>query len=424
MGGSEGGSAEAPIREDPASRASRRETLANWLVRSLPLFQRVFLLWLGTRVAYLALTYMANALHLFQAGPQVPGGMIFSWERWDTNWYLIISRVGYQIKPEGNFFPLYPATIGWVSWLLGDGSGPIYPQPDRLRVLVAIGLSNLGLLAGLYAVARLAELDAEPGDDRAGTRAAWIMLAYPFAMAWTAPLAEGFFLAFTALALLFARKGRWYAAAVPALLAGLTRPVALILVAPLAWEYARQQGWWERLPPRPSLAGIRNVVLGAVVAGAAPAGMCIFFTYLYVRFGDFLLALHTQEKYHVAWPLWRTAGRVMHNLLTIPDTFLLPTESFLIVLFALIIVVSIRRIPFAYMLYMAGLLYLVTAAPVTFVPDVLVGATRYLAGAIPVFLIVARWAGRRPWLETLVISTGMMLQGAITIGIFQYKLSA
>jgi hypothetical protein len=350
--------------------------------------------------------------------------MFFSWERWDTNWYLIISRIGYQVKPEGNFFPLYPSAIGGISWLLGDGSGPIWPQPDRLRTTVAIGLSNLGLLVGLYAVARLAELDAEKGDQRAGPRAAWIMLAYPFAMAWTAPLAEGFFLAFSALALLFARRGRWYAAALPAFLAGLTRPVAVILVAPLAWEYGRQQGWWGRRPSWPTLSGIRKVATGMVVVAAAPAGMCVYFAYLYRRFGDFLLPLHTQQLYHVALPPWQTARIVIHNLLRIRDNFLLPTESFLLVLFTGIVIVSIRRVPFAYTLYMAGLLYLVTAAPVTFVPDVLTGATRYLAGAIPVFLIVARWAGRRPWIETLVISTGIMLQGAITIAIFQYKLSA
>lgn len=403
-----------------------RAALTDRLVASMPLAQRVFVLWLATRIGYVGVTYLTNTLHLLQPGPQVYTGMIFSWDHWDTNWYLLISRLGYFSKTSANFFPLYPATVGWVSWLFGHGSGPIWPQPDRLRLLVAIGLSNLALLVGLYAIARLAELDADPDDHRAGVRAAWILLAYPFAMAFTEPLAEGYLLAFAALALLLARQGCWYSAAVAAILAGLTRPVAVILVAPLLWEYARQHGWWRWPPGRPGLPSLRPLAMGAAVAVAAPLGMGIYFTYLYYRFGDFLLPLHDQLKIwgHASLLPWETVRLVVQNLASGVDTFLLPVEVGLIIGFGLITLVSIRRIPFAYTLYMAGLLYLVTAAPLTNFSDVLIGATRYLAGSIPVFLILARWSARRPWLQTGLISVGIMLQGAIMVAYFQNRLPA
>jgi hypothetical protein len=415
-------SVDAPVREATRGQVARR-AVADRLAASGPLLGKVFALWLATRLGYLAVTYLATAMHLYEPGPGVPHGMIFSWERWDTNWYLIISRLGYIDKVSANFFPLYPAAMGWVSWLLGDGSGPIYPHPDRLRLLVGIGLSNVALLVGLYAVARLAEHDAAPGDERAGVRAAWILLAYPFAMAFTAPLAEAFFLAFAALSFLFARQGRWYAAVVPAFLAGLTRPFGVVLVAPLAWEYGRQHGWWRWPPSRPTLGALAQ---GAMVAGAAAVGTGIYLTYLYVRFGDFLLPLHDQLSLwnHVSMPPWKTAALVVHNLTSGVDTFLLPVETALVVSFALITLIGIRRTPFAYTLYMAGLLYLDTAAPLTIFPDLLNGTTRYLASAIPVFLILGRWSARRSWLETLLICAGMMVQGTVMVAIFQGKLSA
>lgn len=414
--------------------ASVREVTPPWvrlraaLIASMPLALRVFVLWLATRIGYVAVTYMANAIHLFQSDPRalIFGG-IHSWDRWDTNWYLIIARYGYQSRTSANFFPLYPAAVGVVSWLLGHGASAVY---GTFRLLVAIGLSNLGLLVGLYAVARLSELDAEAEDDRAGTRAAWILLAYPFAMAFAAPLAEGFFLAFAALSLLLARQGRWYAVILPALLAGLTRPFGLVLVAPLAWEYARQHGWWKRPPTRPTRAGLWSLVKCAVVVAAAPAGLFIYLGYLYVRFGDFLLPFHDQLTlwHHVSMPPWSTAQVVFHNLMANVtsgvDSFLLPVEVVLWISFALITIAGIRRTPFAYTLFMAGMLYVDIAAPINNFPDILTGTTRYLASAIPVFLILARWTRRQQWLETVLICSGMMLQGTIMVGIFQARLSA
>jgi hypothetical protein len=288
-------------------------------------------------------------------------------------------------------------------------------------MLVGLGLSNLGLLVGLYAIARLANLDRSPEDEGAGVRAVWITLAYPFAVSWTAPMAEGLFLAFAALTLWLARSGRWYAAGLSAFLAALTRPLAVALILPLAWEFAHQQGWL-RLPSRSQLSttAVQRLAKGVVIVGAVPFGFSLFFGYLYVRFGDFLL-LHTQMQYwgHVSMPQWRTFQIAVHRLLTIQDTGLLATEIGLVVTATLIVVVNIRRLPVAYTLYMAGLLYLVTAAPVPTLIDLMTGPTRYLAGAIPIFLVLTSWSARRPGLQMSLIAVGMILQGALTIAWFQ-----
>jgi hypothetical protein len=422
-----------PIFVEPASVRVRRamEASATGVVRhgdlglrqklvgALPWMRAVFLVWLATRIGYVLLTYLATVLHLYPAVPQF-SGFILSWQRWDANWYVLISRTGYTTGQSTNFFPLYPMSIRAVAWLLGDGAGPIFPQPDKLRLIVGMALSNLGLLVGLYAIARLALHERGTGDGDAGVRAARITLAYPFAIAWTIAYAEGFFLAFAGLTLLFARRGRWYPAAVAAALAGLTRPLAVILVLPLAWEYGRQHGWWQR---RPQVTP-GGVLQGLVVVGSAPIAMAAYFGYGAWRFGQFLLPGRTQFTYwhHVAWPPWQTFGTALHRMVHLPATSnLLTTEVFLIGLFALITLVTIRRVPFAFTLYTVALLYLAIASPVPSQTDLIWGSSRYLAQAIPIYLIVAGWAARRPWLDTLVASVGFLVQGAVAVALFQGK---
>lgn len=390
--------------------------------------REVFVAWLATRVGYVLLTYLANTLRLF---PPRPGftGMILTWQRWDAPWYELISRVGYDRALSANFFPLFPSLMGGISWLLGDGSGPISPQPDRglppapdpVRMLVGLGLANVALLVGLYFIARLAERESDAGDRRAGARAAWIVLAYPFALAWTAPQSDALFLALVALTFWLVRGGRWYPAALAAFLAGLTRPVAVPLIPLLAWEFGRQEGWLRvPLQVRPSIARVRKLPAAAALIGAVPAAFCAYFGYLYWRFGDFLLPLHTQFSRwaHVRLPQWTTFTIAVQRLLTRSDTSLLLTELVFLLGFAAITVVSARRQPFGYTLYMAGLLYLITAAPVPDYPNLLTGSVRYLAAAIPVFLAVARWCATRPRLEVSLIAVGMMLQAAFAIHFF------
>jgi hypothetical protein len=73
-------------------------------------------------------------------------------------------------------------------------------------------------------------------------------------------------------------------------------------------------------------------------------------------------------------------------------------------------VVGARKLPFAFTLYMVGLLYLCVSAPLIGNPDAYGSAGRYLLVAVPLFLLLARWSARRPWLETFLLCAGFILQ--------------
>jgi hypothetical protein len=379
----------------------------------------VCLVWLLTRLGYVLVSYVSGTLHLYQVAPG-HHGLISPWQQWDVNWYLIISRQGYVGPAATAFFPLYPATIGVLSWLLGDGSGPLYPQPDHVRLLVGMALSNLALLASLYGLARLALVE-RPSDADGGRNSALAALSYPIAIAWTVAYAEGYFLAFAVFTMLFARKRRWYAATAAAFLLGLTRPVAVIVVLPLLWEYGRQKDWWTH-PGWRGWRALPSAGRGLLAAAAAPLGTAVYLGYCRWRFGDFLLPLHMQSAnwLRVTRPQWWTLDEALHRVVLHNNTSnMLGLELGLLVVFCAITLVSIRRVPFAYTLYSAGLLFVATASPVPSQGDLLWGVGRYLGEAFPVFLIVGWWGTRYRWLLPSLSGAGFLLQGTLAVAWFQ-----
>lgn len=388
------------------------------VLHGFPMLRTVVLLWLATRFFYLLVTYVSVDLRLSHAPPSL-STFLGLWARYDVAWYLQIARHGYADPLMANFFPLFPMLTGGVSWLLGDGAGPIYFQrPEHLQMVVAMLISNVGLLVGLLALARLAHLEREREDDRdAGARTALLMLAYPFALVWTIPYAEGVFVALAALTLLFARQRKWYWAASTAALCGLTRPVAAILVLPLAWEYGSQHGWW-RWPPRLHPADLAR---GAIVIGAVPLAMAAFFAYLYLRFQSLVVLFGNLSSHwaRVVQPFWQTFLQAGHRVLIARGTSVLAFELALIAAFVVIVAVSIRRVPLSYTLWVAGLVAMAAIAPTPSAVDLLWGTSRYLAGALPIFLILGHLTRERPWLGSLLVAGGFMLQGTLTIALFE-----
>jgi len=63
---------------------------------------------------------------------------------------------------------------------------------------------------------------------------------------------------------------------------------------------------------------------------------------------------------------------------------------------------------------MIGLLALCMMSPIAIAQDVYISAGRYLLAAAPLFLLLGQWS-RRPWLDTLLVSAGFLVQGALAV---------
>ena len=402
--------AEEPDREAPRSRRPR------WLRVALAAAG----LWVATRVAYAVFTYVAVALG--STGPPHARNLLEALDQYDTHWYLLISRLDYTQPAMSAFFPLYPTLIGQLAALLGHAQGPIWPAYDGVRLLIALALAHLFTLAAFVGVALLAV--QESGEEDAGPAALWALAAYPFAFFLAAAYTEAPFLAAAAFTLYFARRGAWPWALLAALVAGLVRPTAVALLLPLAWEYGRQHGWGRNLAAAGWPLRVRTLAGGAAVLGAVPLATGAYGLFLWHRFGTPMVWFRVQSEiwHRQTTPPWRTGLQLGHRLLTYPawshDQAILLTALLPLLLALLVVLVSLRSMPFGFVLYTIALAYLAISAPVPSQPDLIESTGRFLLAAIPVFLVLGAWMRRRPAFAQLWVAGGLMLQGALLVNFF------
>src|SRR4051794_36237125 len=185
----------------------------------------------------------------------------------DAAWYRDIARAGYGgVASEGlRFFPLFPLVGRVVSWLPGASAG--------FGVLFVANASALVLGFVLYRLV-LAERD----DPELARRAVWLVYLVPSAFVLVMGYAEATFMVFAAAVLLCLRTRRWWLAALFGFLAGLTRPVGVLLAIPAAVE-----GWQRR-------------DVKAIAPALAPvAGLFVFLFWAARRSHDFLYPLRAQQ---------------------------------------------------------------------------------------------------------------------------------
>jgi hypothetical protein len=382
-------------------------------------------MWLATRVLLLLTTYFTLTLSLFSTRQLSPQDLLMAWDKFDTVWYLNISQFGYWLPSAGTFardhgqiptafFPLYPLLIATISQLIGSAH----------RLAGALIISNLGTLAAFIGIGLFA---ANEDRDEAASRTIRLVAAYPLAFFLAAAYTEGIFLALAVFCLYFLRRQFWYAAAICAFFAALTRFTGVILFLPLVYEYGSAQGWWRRsslnllitlrryLPLRPQL---HHLLEAMAVILSVPLGLGTYMLYLGRQFHNPLSFAEAAEVswLHQSMPPWQSLPLALHQLFTTPPwTYqqalvlldLIPLLAFLVITLA-----TIRHQPITFTLYMLGLLTLIVVSPVTWTPDTFVSAGRYLIPAVPIFLLLARWSLRRPGLDILLVG-GFLLQGAL-----------
>jgi hypothetical protein len=144
---------------------------------------------------------------------------------WDASWYRDIAHGGYgSVAKEGlRFFPLFPMLGRGVAWLPGIDSAA--------GVVVVANRSALVLGFAVYALAI-----HERHDRRLARRAVWLVFLAPPAFVLVMGYSEATFMAAATIALLCMRKRQWWWAALAGVIAGLTRPVGILLAVPALIE--------------------------------------------------------------------------------------------------------------------------------------------------------------------------------------------
>jgi hypothetical protein len=363
-------------------------------------------LWLVTRALAVVVTYLAQTMLRARTVQSRIGetvsltSLINSWRLWDGGFYSRILLHGYRASDPitAGFFPLYPLLAKPLELVLG---------PDRWQVALLV-VSNLATLAALVLLGALAVQEDETLG--AARRAMLLLLAAPLALFLIAAYSDSLFLALTLLALLCARRGQWRVAALAMFFAALARPVGIVLVAPLLWEYGRS-AWQTR----------RVTWEGFTLAGAVPAALALYSAACWRIYGDPLQWIHLQPHYfqHVTMTPWSALGYAWQQFWSLtPGSFqqMRVLVDYVPLAFVLILTLAtIRRIPVSFTLLMVGILLTIFMTPVVGAqfPEAFVSAGRYLLPAVPVYLILTRVTKRYAWLEMALIAGGFTLQALL-----------
>ena len=333
------------------------------------------------------------------------GYVIQPMRNWDGFWYSLIAEQGYDYHPATTaFWPLYPWTMKLVSNLL-----VIRPE------VAGYFLANLAFLVALVFFHRLV---AREWGDGVARRATVLLAFFPTAFYFNAVYSESFFLLFTVLAFYWAKGGRWWLAALAAVLAGMTRNLGVMLAVPLAIIFIKQHWpvlrWhWEKPTRWPT-----DMLALALI----PLGPALYLLYLWIDFGDPLLTLEAQKGWArqqgTPWTAFTMAFEQLRlgwlaRLLESPTWETLTSfevrNSFaefesLDVIFAFLwigmLAYSIRRLPFEYWAYSLVLFVLPLFSPSTIHP--LMSVPRFLVVLFPLFIGLALLTRRR-WLFPVVL---------------------
>lgn len=370
-------------------------------------------LWLATRVALVLVTYFGMLLTSFTAS-STPAALLAAWKQWDANWYVEIAQHGYNSPQTTAFFPLYPLMIRAVHVV----------APGLSYFAGAVILSNVALLGALVLLIRL--LTREFGSEIARVTAV-LFLAYPAAFYLSTGYSESVFLLWVFGAFLALRSGNWLMAGVLAGLATLTRPTGGMLALAFGWEYLRQSPVsWATVRARGlSLRQWANdhhalgILFGRLCAVALmPLAVLLYAGYLWKRFGDPLLFKKVEGSYwnhHSALP---TKGLYLGlvALFQQPFTTFVTARGLLdvvpIILFIVVSLLGITRLPLSFSLFGLAVVGLSLVAPI---PGQwpLQSGIRYLLPVFPVFVVLALWSRRWPLLDAWLVSTWLMLQAVL-----------
>jgi hypothetical protein len=296
---------------------------------------------------------------------------------WDASWYRDIARHGYDgVAKEGlRFFPFVPMLARVGSWLPGVSV--------RLALLLVANVCALAVGVLVYELAR-----REGRSEALARRAVWIVYLAPPAFVLVMGYAEATLMTATLVALLALRSRRWWVAAIAGVVAGLTRPVGVLLVVPALVEVFAGRTSPERDSPA------RNHALGDYVArGAAVIGSLVgtgaYLLWAEHRSGDLLYPLRVQQASarRGGWvdpfrAVWRAARDAASG-----DHLSAGIHVFTVVVLLALLVVLWRRWPVSFAAYAT------VATVVALSARNLDSLERYSLSTVPLVLAAAELVG-------------------------------
>ena len=310
---------------------------------------------------------------------------------WDGHWYWLIAHGGYDAAGHDGlrFFPLYPMLARALAWPMGGRVG-----------LALVLVANVAAYACLVLFRRL--VLEEHGDDDLARRAMWLLAIFPAAGAMVFAYGESLMLAASLVGFLAIKRDRWWLVAIAGLVAGLTRPAAVLLVVPFLVEALRPRHrqtpiWWRA---------------AGVLAPAAGASLYLF--WVGGEYGDWLAPVSIQR--HLRGGFQDPLTRLYDGFRLLGRSQLDAPNLAFAVLFIVLVIISFRTERLSWSLY--ALATLVVALSAHNIDSI----GRYGLVAFPFVAVLARLGDdeRFEW-AAFALSAGALvgLTAMATLGAYQ-----
>jgi hypothetical protein len=387
---------EPPTEPDASSGPGgpdRREG-AGWRRRAI----RAIRLGAPALLAYVAVRLSGVAALWIWAREQDKDMLLLLARRFDSMWYVSIAGRGYdegvvRFTADGDavnsnlaFFPLYPGLMRLVS--------PLLSVSYSTAGLVISSIASLFAAAGVFAV----------GNRLYGARAGLMLTvlwgALPHGIVESLAYTEALFTAFAAWSLYAVLRRRWATAGVLCVLAGLTRPTAVALIAAVgvAALYAlwrRQDGWWP--------------LLGAALA---PLGWLAYVAWVSYRVGRVGGYLDVQAQWGTSFDGGGYTVDVLHDLLVGRRVYLVYIVVAAVLAISVLLLLVARRQPLPLVVYSAAMVVLAVGTAGFYHSK-----ARFLVPAFTLLIPLAIAAARAN-LRTLICTLVLVVGGSAWFGAY------
>ena len=370
-----------------------------WVLRDVLtpfLFTRVLLLAVAWLAQYFPFSRDCPAKEAIARGWVItPYRSLDIWARWDSGWYCSIMHGGYvvngrldQMQSNIAFFPLYPYLVKALAYVL-----PPEQRDSTGYVVIGLLLSTAFFLSALVLLYKLT-LECFDRDAATARRVIWYVLLFPTSFLFSCIYPESAFLFFSVAAFLYASRREWALAGVMGGLLALTRPLGVLIAAPLAWAYMDSIGW-----------NLRKLRLNLLWLALAPLALLGHMLYMRELTGTLFAHFQIQQAWGrgFAWP-WQT---LLHPALA--NYFITPLEQVCAVSFLLLAAMGLFMMHNkSYSLY----------ALLLMTPPLFTGSTisivRFNAVVFPVFMVLGL-LGRSATVDRIIMLGSLALQVVLMI---------
>lgn len=359
----------------------------------LKFIAKTFLLWrlllfIPLYIGYLFLPYRpgfeyTNVWSRVEPYFPVNNFLFYPWANFDGVHYLSIAGVGYTT--EARFFPLFPLLIRFISNIFSSNQAFGLGQ-----FIVGFLIANVSFFLALIILYKLVQLDF---SAKIAKLSMIFLLIFPSAFFFGSIYSESLFLLLLLLSFYFMRQRKWLVASFFATFLTITRPVGIVIIPVLIFEFVTQEKIigilrrWDRKK-------LFKIFIKSIPLYFTLVGIVFFAWFNLQKWGNAFYFFHSQGEVG--------SGRSVAKIILFPQTLFrygkiltnLPLSQFewwialleiLVFIFAIVLLYSSwkRGTQTSYLIF-AILSFLIPASSGTFS-----ALPRYIIVIFPIFMTLA-----------------------------------